>query len=635
MSAVRERSRSRERSGSRFSPSLDSPLVEEFCSALEATSSSDREPDREPIGDDEVSVFEDANPVDLSGMEHFGTERDTFVAVRTLSASMLPGGEVYRNTLGDLPIGPRNLDEMGLLTQRMVNAIASDDRKPGGMQRIRRMFHLLRQGLVLHHDFSGRQGFEQSLKIIEAELDLWGLRKGWLIIWRSTEKVQLSRMSMMSGKLRPEHCFPVVESLHSNAELLEFIRVTRPYPHDDAELWIEYQRKLMEYVLHNCLSIFPKGAVSENCGNNDHFDRMCPIRWEDSREESQRALTVKTMGPHCTPWCRGGGRLGLAHPNQEQYCLAIGESAAGHYDVNLLEESADMPPDHWVAPMARRHKVIYAILGQEDIGPPAYRTRFNGVAVRYSSMVWIGPEGPDVTEHVLSFFQCLCEVDADIFHNQDGEEERLEMMREYAKRKDKGHHKEGMYRSDLASCVTASTTTRDVLPSYALVNLDEYQAARMAGKKVGVSGSVTADISQGIERHRAGPFMPTIQKSSLICALTEDEGLYTCNELSSAHGWPTCDWFPYRYRNTLNYDLSKHRLSHQANLLGDGMSLWLEQAWMLYVFTHTVRRASIEQFDPPLDRISAAQLDRALAKRSREKRLKLELETESTDFQYA
>ena len=54
------------------------------------------------------------------------------------------------------------------------------------------------------------------------------------------------------------------------------------------------------------------------------------------------------------------------------------------------------------------------------------------------------------------------------------------------------------------------------------------------------------------------------------------------------------------YTQVLNFDLNSLPLSQQMNLLGDGMALQCSQAWLLYILTHTVRRADVEGFKPHL-----------------------------------
>ena len=127
-----------------------------------------------------------------------------------------------------------------------------------------------------------------------------------------------------------------------------------------------------------------------------------------------------------------------------------------------------------------------------------------------------------------------------------------------------------------------------------------------AGKKTYKTNGVAADISQNpAKRHRAGPLLPAMMKSSQMIVLNSDgiEGveppknhILTCDDLSLIHGWPTKRAAP-RYQGLLNYDLSKSDLAVQQRILGDGMSVHCVEMWYLFIFSHCARRSDLEKFD--------------------------------------
>jgi hypothetical protein len=149
----------------------------------------------------------------------------------------------------------------------------------------------------------------------------------------------------------------------------------------------------------------------------------------------------------------------------------------------------------------------------------------------------------------------------------------------------------------------SQATTQRILPQYAQDNVIAAKHLMTEGKKVGVLDGVVLDASQApAKRHRAGPCMPALQKSSLLCTIEDplgadsiDDHIFTCGELSWAHGWPSpsIESCPDRYKGLCNYDLSSASLNHQAALLGDGMSLNAVEAWLIYIFAHTVRREAV------------------------------------------
>jgi hypothetical protein len=157
-------------------------------------------------------------------------------------------------------------------------------------------------------------------------------------------------------------------------------------------------------------------------------------------------------------------------------------------------------------------------------------------------------------------------------------------------------------RRKLAGPLQQDTPTRDLLAPHMVKNFDKLTALAKEGKKVGATGHCVGDLSQNpAKRHRAGPFLPTQQKSSLTATILPeslDHHVYTCNELSFAHGWPTLEFVPKEYKECLNYDLSDYGLSHQQRLVGDGMSLNCVQAFALYVFSHSVRKDTLDRYIP-------------------------------------
>ena len=88
----------------------------------------------------------------------------------------------------------------------------------------------------------------------------------------------------------------------------------------------------------------------------------------------------------------------------------------------------------------------------------------------------------------------------------------------------------------------------------------------------------------------------------MVCptASNATDHIYTCDEISMAHGWPTLDLTQNHVRRTLNYSLSDLPLSAQIRMVGDGMTLNVVQAWLLYLFSHTLRRSELEKIAPQL-----------------------------------
>ena len=261
------------------------------------------------------------------------------------------------------------------MPKRLVRSIFGP-RVPGGFRRKSRCLSLLENGLVMHPDFCGRQGFEVALSLLQAEFVDQGLPGGWLINWRASEPCEASRQAILFGRTKPEHCYRTVAAIHLSPDDEKFMNDNRPKPDASKEDWLAFNLLSSEYITKNSATIYRNGQTSSNC--TLHPNAHCPVRWEDSRDDSERALSVGMGGPHCLPWSKAGEQLGLAHPEMEHYNVFIGEQASGQFDFSLCEEAATMPADHYAKPMRPKYHVIFVRFGDEDLGVPILRFRFFG-----------------------------------------------------------------------------------------------------------------------------------------------------------------------------------------------------------------------------------------------------------------
>ena len=72
------------------------------------------------------------------------------------------------------------------------------------------------------------------------------------------------------------------------------------------------------------------------------------------------------MTPHCLPWTRSGAGAGWRHPEIETFIIAVREHAAGSFDLTMLEEAFDFPPEAYLDEMVELHKVASALIIMED-----------------------------------------------------------------------------------------------------------------------------------------------------------------------------------------------------------------------------------------------------------------------------
>jgi len=283
---------------------------------------------------------------------------------------------------------------------------------------------------------------------------------------------------------------------------------------------------------------------------------------------------------------------GAAHKDIPTYDTWHGEHTAGLFDLSLVEESGDMPSEHYCGEMRLLHTVVYIYASDADIGVPLMRPRFYGGGLLKTTWVWVGPQVEDVTHDFMKFFARRVNCECDMFAKLDSAEQIQITREKFADRSGE-------------ICMHDSTPTELLLTDSARLNLDMLKKLNKGeNSKIGTLGGCSGDVSQNPNmRLRAGPFLPSLQKSSImLCTAppSKEDHIYTCGELSFMHGWPSLECSPQKYKDVLNFNLSAAPLSVQSKLLGDGMSLNIAQAWLLYVMSHSVRRDLVEAMSPPL-----------------------------------
>ena len=82
-----------------------------------------------------------------------------------------------------------------------------------GFTRHCRNLHMLENGFVVSHDFSGFQCVEQALTQLRLDLEQVGLPKGMMVIYRNSEKSAMIRKLSEEGNLSPLHSFPSVQDM--------------------------------------------------------------------------------------------------------------------------------------------------------------------------------------------------------------------------------------------------------------------------------------------------------------------------------------------------------------------------------------------------------------------------------------
>ena len=112
-----------------------------------------------------------------------------------------------------------------------------------------------------------------------------------------------------------------------------------------------------------------------------HPGANCKVRWEDTRDDASRSLTIGWGGAECEPWTRSGATLQWQHPGLQAYLLWVGEHAKGHYDVSCMENSVDFESEEYLSRMRKRHHAIIARFGSQHVGAIPCRERLWGAGL--------------------------------------------------------------------------------------------------------------------------------------------------------------------------------------------------------------------------------------------------------------
>lgn len=257
-------------------------------------------------------------------------------------------------------------------------------------------------------------------------------------------------------------------------------------------------------------------------------------------------------------------------------------------------------------------------------------------AINQETLVWCGPMSPaDIQEHFLSIFQAQTMVDGDVFAGSDSD---VNTQR---------HIQEMCCRRGVWPPAGQRMHVRSLLPVGAQARYDKYceamqanaaradqaavpqkadspadgsaadQAVKVAAHQAAVplkQDGFVCDLSQNPDRRfRAGSWMPTVARSSVMCSLTAEGAtlgghLFTPAEINFAHGWPSLQIPGVHAGSQVSLEASSLRLSahQQSQLVGNSMHLVPLAAWLMYVMANTCRR---ETQMPPAISVAPAELE--------------------------
>ena len=510
-------------------------------------------------------------------------------AKRLRRSSGVPGGSLdyYIQNASSRP-GPADLEELLGWLDWLAN-LCFQNNDEGRLRRMR-MQDILQRGFISHRDCSGKLTVETVLNMFS---ELCDLPDKWLHSFRACDiDAVCQNVILNSGTISPCHVFSSLEDRlpETHRKWIMKARPTEGTPHDVAKIAYD---KIREYLIKNSKHLFSRGVHATNC--LQHPGTTCPISWvqdEDSDiAETRKPLTSTAAGTPCLPWCLAGSRKTGSHHDVMTFVIWIQEAVEAKYSFICLDSAEHFEKQRFVSRVPANYLIRYMFFGPQDLGFPNRRTRTYMVAVDLDSLVWLGATTQEAFEKDFNdMFACYVQVEADVFARSDT---LTNVMRS---RVDMAHDR-GLYGN---SSQLAALGTRALLAGGDQERYDKYNNMLTSGSRVGLGGSFVCDISQDAsERPRAGAWLPSFTRKSVVVSLTADH-VFTSNEVDAAMGWPllTSVQSSARLQHYCAFDFDKLSRCKRRKLAGNGQHLAQVASFFMFVMSHCFRRAKLMQLSP-------------------------------------
>ena len=287
-----------------------------------------------------------------------------------------------------------------------------------------------------------------------------------------------------------------------------------------------------------------------------------------------------------------GSSTGYACDTVDPYNAWLARVAVLDFNTVFVENSDRFPFEDFAEafdPM--QYMCLKVVFSPSDLGVPLFRNRTYGVAINLSDLVWLGP----TTEHgiqaeFMEIFKARTDIDAGVVLGQDSPEEYNALLEHLARRR-------GYYLN------VGSLPLSALLPPSTADTWGFLQQAFSKGEladRMSPSGTVCADISHLEERLRAGAWMPSPCKTSLMASVTKNR-LFTFREIDSLMGWPSLPHAQCRpYQQCVPSAYWTASMQHRQQFLGNSMSLQQIAAFQLYVYSSVIRRETVCKMFPSL-----------------------------------
>ena len=234
-------------------------------------------------------------------------------------------------------------------------------------------------------------------------------------------------------------------------------------------------------------------------------------------------------------------------------------------------------------------------ISNKDLGFPMRRTRFLAALINRNASVWAGPSTAEaLLEDFMAVFGCAPVLEASDFV-LDTKENHDEILAGLGRQR-------GLYSPIEA---LREMPHSSLLAPGVREHWRQYEEIYKTSDRIGaVSGSFVVDFSQNPgERCGAGAWFPALARSSQLYDLATRH-FFTNAELDFAMGFPT-SFFPGRRSAALAAEIPEalrcHTLprSAYAKVAGNGMHVASMFCWFAYIFSNTVRRATLQRLILP------------------------------------
>jgi hypothetical protein len=269
----------------------------------------------------------------------------------------------------EYPEGPTSLCEFYKWPTTVLEKLMSQ--KTSGSYYKQNIEALLKNGMVWHTDFSGKQCPEVLLEMMAKAMNVqeFDVPWDWLRFHRACDISKLSLHMMKESNQPPDHVFQdLTDRLPAIAR--NKIRSLRPAAMASRSEAAQAYEDMNKYLVENKDVAFGLGHRSSTCIM--HPGEACPVTWTpgapacgDCVTEKQKPLMANIAGTMCTPWSSYGKRLGLADSATEAWHVWSNEMAALRPDIVTLENSDRFPIGLFECKLPE-HKVVWIHLGPQD-----------------------------------------------------------------------------------------------------------------------------------------------------------------------------------------------------------------------------------------------------------------------------